>query len=219
MPKEAVVVHSGGMDSSLCLALAIREFSAENVLSLSFDYDQRHSNEIEAAKKICKAWSVEHATVNLDCLAALTEDALTRSAKEIGHDEKGCTTTLVVGRNGLMIRLGAIHAHSIGARCIYTGVMELEALEIGYRDCSKEYIALKQQILRLDLDDPHFEIRTPLIDMNKEDTLRLAKELGVLEFLWENTVTCYRGVQRDGCGDCPACFLRNRGMQAFLNNA
>ncbi|MFA6915904.1 MAG: 7-cyano-7-deazaguanine synthase QueC [Parachlamydiales bacterium] len=213
MHKKTVVVHSGGMDSSLCLALAIKEFGADHVLSLSFDYSQRHNNEINAAKHICSAWGVDHAAVNLECLSALTADALTNSAQPISWGKEHAPSTLVVGRNGLMARLGAIHAHSLGADCIYMGVIEEEAREIGYRDCSKAYIELKQQILRLDLGNPLFEIRTPLIDMSKAETLQLAHSLGILDFLWENTVTCYNGVMKQGCGKCPACFLRNRGLE------
>lgn len=217
MHKKAVVIHSGGMDSSLCLALAIRDFGASEVLSLSFDYTQRHKNEINAAKYICKSWGVDHTTINLECLAAITSDGITNSSKPVEWDsaQSPSPTTLVLGRNGLMARLGAIHAHDLGAGCIYMGVIEEEVREIGYRDCSREYMDLKQQILRIDLDNPNFEIRTPLVHMSKLQTLQLADTLGVLDFLWENTVTCYNGIMNQGCGKCPACFLRNRGRSQF----
>ena len=76
LKKKALVIHSGGMDSSICLALAMREFGKENVLSLSFSYSQRHSNELLQAEKICRHWQVDHAVVNVDCLQEITVNAL-----------------------------------------------------------------------------------------------------------------------------------------------
>lgn len=213
--KKAIVVHSGGMDSSICLALAIRQFTAETVLSLSFSYHQRHSTELESARLISQEWGVEHALIDLSVLSHLTRDAMTDKSVSIRWGEGHVSTTLTVGRNGLMARLAAIHAHQLGAGCIYMGVMEEEAIEVGYRDCSKEYIALKQQILRIDLGNPDFEIRTPLISLRKEQTMELAHNLRILPYLLEKTVSCYEGKPRIGCQQCPACFLRNRGLAQF----
>lgn len=214
--KKAVVIHSGGMDSSLCLALAMREFGREHVLSLSFNYHQRHSTELIQAAKICREWQVDHAVVDIGCLKELTEDALSHPELQIEMNDHNQANTLVMGRNGLMAQLGAIHAKHLGACCIWMGVMELEGVEAGYRDCSQNYIDLKQHILRLDLDDPSFEIRTPLIKFNKKQTIELAHQLGILDFLLKETVTCYNGKTQQGCGACPSCFLRNRGIDLFL---
>lgn len=216
MKKEAIVVHSGGMDSSICLALAIREFGAGNVLSLSFSYNQRHSNELVQAAKICRTWNVDHRILSIDCLTEITSNALTDSSQSIIHHQDSPPNTLVVGRNGLMARLGAIHAHHLGAHCIYMGVIEVEGSHSGYRDCSRHYMDLLQHILRIDLDDPSFSIRTPLVHLSKKETLELAQQLGHLEFLWEETVTCYNGLRREGCRTCPSCLLRNEGMRQFL---
>ncbi len=213
--KDAIVIHSGGMDSSLCLALAIREFTAQRVLSLSFSYQQKASNELEQADFICREWGVDHALIDVKCLALLTSNAITDSSIPLNWKEGEEPPSLVMGRNGLMAHLGGIHAHELGASCIYMGVLEEEAEEIGYRDCSEEYIRLKEKSLQIDLANPHFEIRTPLIHMRKEQTLQLAHELGILDFLWENTISCYEGMPREGCQRCPACFLRNRGLARF----
>jgi 7-cyano-7-deazaguanine synthase len=213
--KDAIVIHSGGMDSSLCLALAIKEFGTENVLSLSFSYQQRHSNELEQAKKICKEWDVDHYTLNIDCLAEITTNALIDQQTQIEHANGEPPNTLVVGRNGLMARLGAIHAQQLGARCIYMGIMELESANSGYRDCSREYMDLMENILRIDLDDSSFSIRTPLVFMTKEESMELGHQLGVLEYLLEETITCYEGILRKGCQTCPACILRNEGIALF----
>lgn len=213
--KKAVVVHSGGMDSSLCLALAMQEFGKENVLSLSFSYQQRHPTELQQAEKICKDWGVDHYVIQLDCLKEITQSALLDPAMAIVHEQGHPPNTLVVGRNGLMARIAAIHANNLGANCIYMGVMELEGANSGYRDCSRHYMDLMQTILRIDLDNPLFEIRTPLVHLYKKDTLVLAHRLGLLTYLLNETITCYEGIAKQGCGHCPACQLRNEGLTLF----
>lgn len=215
MKKQTIVVHSGGMDSSLCLALAIKEFGAPNVLSLSFNYDQRHSLELQKAKEISGHFGVDHVEVNLKCLNQVTESALTNKDQKIEHQAGEAPNTLVVGRNGLMARLAGIHAHSLGAKCIYVGIMELEEANSGYRDCSRNYINLIEAALQMDFADPKFEIRTPLVKMTKKQTMEVGYELGVLEYLLENTITCYEGIPKAGCLKCPACKLRNQGLKIF----
>lgn len=215
MKKKAVVVHSGGMDSSLCLALAVKEFGAENVLSLSFTYNQRHSIELERATKISKHFGVDHAELDLSCLSQITKSALIGNDQEIQHKKGEAPNTIVVGRNGLMARLAGIHANSLGAHAIYLGVMELEAANSGYRDCSREYMDVIQKALRMDFADESFEIKTPLVRMTKKETMELGHDLGVLEYLLETTVTCYEGIEKEGCMKCPACKLRNEGIKIF----
>jgi len=215
MKKETVVIHSGGMDSSICLKIAVDEQGKENVLSLSFRYDQRHSSELVQAEKICRDWNVDHAVIPLPPLKKLTNNALVDPALPI----KDASDTLVAGRNGLMARLGAIYADSLGAQSIMMGVLELDEANSGYRDCSRHYMNLMEEILRIDLDNPDFTIRTPLIRMTKVETMQLAKKHGVLDYLLENTVTCYRGILKEGCRTCPACLLRNEGIEQFQSLA
>jgi len=215
MKKLAVVVHSGGMDSSLCLALAISEFGADNVLSLSFTYNQRHSIELDRARMISAHFQVEHVELDLTCLSEITESALIGNILSIKHEAGKAPNTLVTGRNGLMARLAAIHANHLGAKCIYMGVMELEAANSGYRDCSRAYMDLVEAALRMDFADPKFEIRTPLVKLNKKESMELGFKLGVLTYLVENTITCYEGIEKEGCLKCPACKLRNQGLKIF----
>ncbi len=215
--KKTIVVHSGGMDSSLCLALAIKTFGAKNVLAMSFRYGQLHSVELERAAKIAQYFDVDRLEVSVDCLPGLTENALMNEWVEI-ECSSGVPSTLVVGRNGLMARLAAIHADYIGADSIYMGVIQLESDNYGYRDCSRDYMDRLQSLLREDLNKPGFKIETPLIDMTKSQTMRLGHELGVLTFLLENTITCYRGIPLQGCRVCPACELRNQGIVEFAEN-
>jgi len=214
--KKAVVVHSGGMDSSLCLKLALDEYGKENVLSLTFDYNQRHRHEIDHSKKICGEWGVDHIVLEISCLSQITNDALVNHTLNIEYKMGTAPNTLVVGRNGLMARIASIQAHSLGARCIYMGVLELEEANSGYRDCSRKYMDLMQDILRIDFDDPEFDIRTPLVFMTKVETMELANRLGILNFLLEATVTCYEGTPHWGCQRCPSCILKNRGIKNFL---
>ncbi len=215
--KKAIVIHSGGMDSSLCLALACQELGKDNVLSLSFSYEQRHSTELQQAQKICNTWGVDHVSLSIECLQEIPENALMNSTDEIQHEDGEPPNTLVVGRNGLMARLGAIHANSLGANFLYMGVIEVEASNSGYRDCSRKYMDMMQEILRVDLDNDDFEIRTPIVKMTKKETMELGNELGVLEYLLAETITCYEGVRMAGCRKCPACKLRNEGIAEFVS--
>ena len=211
--KETIVVHSGGMDSSLCLALAIENHGVKNVLSMSFSYGQRHTREIELAKKICEEWKVDHIVIDINCLNQITHSALL-SDEEIGYED-GVPNTMVVGRNGLMARIASIHANDLGAKSIYMGVIEIEEANSGYRDCSRKYMDIVQAALRLDFNEPLFSIKTPLVYMNKKQTLELGYQMGNLHFLIENTLTCYKGIEFEGCGECPACKLRNDGIRQF----
>jgi 7-cyano-7-deazaguanine synthase len=204
------------MDSSLCLALATREFGPSQVLSLSFSYQQRHSIELRQAALICANWQIDHQVLDISCLSEITENSLTRHSMLIQAEPGTVPNTLVVGRNGLMARIAAIHAHHLGASFIDMGVIEVESANSGYRDCSRSYMNMLQEILRIDLDLPHFEIRTPLVFMTKKETMELGYQMGVLQYLWENTVSCYNGLKRAGCQQCPACRLRNEGMAQFL---
>lgn len=214
--KKAIVVHSGGMDSSTCLFIAIKEHGAENILSLTFSYGQRNSTELERAEAMCRKSGVDHVVLDISCLSEITENSLTR------HDlafawvpEQNAPNSLVTGRNGLMARIAAIHANHIGAREIFMGIMELEKKN-GYRDCSRVYMDKMEDILRIDLADPEFKIRTPLVDLTKAQAMALADDLGVLPYLLETTVTCYEGLDKQGCGGCPSCHLRNEGIREFL---
>ena len=214
MNNRAIVVHSGGMDSSLCLALAIKNHGKENVISLSFTYGQRHELEIEQAKKICADWGVEHKIINIDCLQKITNSALLDKDTTIKHDK--VPNTLVSGRNGLMARIAAIHADSLGIDKVYMGVIEVEEANSGYRDCSRQYMDIVQKALRMDFDNHEFQIVTPLVFMTKVETMQLGYDLRVLEYLLEETITCYEGIAKKGCMKCPACKLRNEGILEFI---
>lgn len=215
MEKKAVVVHSGGMDSSICLALAIQEHGRNNLLSLSFDYGQRQKLEIERAASICQDWQVQHKVVRFDCLKDLTKNALIDKDQDLDDFPDKVSGSCVVGRNGLFARLAAIQAQSIAAECLYMGVLELDCTNSGIADCSRKYIKLLEKIFRIDLLSPNFSIRTPLIHMTKKETMQIAYDLGILSYLLRQTITCYHGIPELGCKTCPACKLRNEGLKEF----
>lgn len=216
MNKKAVVIHSGGMDSSICLALAVKELGPSNVIALSFDYGQRHKEELKRAQIICDHFNVQRRQINLDFLSTITTNALIDRTQEI-IPAQGATppSTMILGRNGLMARIASIYAYSAGIKTVYMGVIGVDTSNSGYRDCSREYMDLKEKILRMDFDDNDFTIRTPIIAMNKKETMDLAYKLGVLEFLLEQTISCYNGVGKQGCMTCPSCKLRNEGILEF----
>jgi 7-cyano-7-deazaguanine synthase len=214
--KKAIIVHSGGMDSSLCLAHALSIYPAKELLAISFRYNQRHSVELERAALIARTWKVDHLVLDIDCLSRITQNALTDQSLDIVHNKGEAPNTLVLGRNGLMARIAAIHAFELGAKEIHMGVIEVESANSGYRDCTREYMDLMQNILRLDFDDQHFSIQTPLVKMTKKETMDFGHRLGVLTFLLEHTISCYEGIEKFGCGVCPACVLKNEGIAEFL---
>jgi 7-cyano-7-deazaguanine synthase len=215
---QAVVCHSGGMDSSISLAVAVQRFGAPNVMAVAFDYGQRHAQELLQAKKICDFFAVEQQVVDLRFMPYLTDNSLT-GAGEMRHKQgQQAASSLVVGRNGLMLRLCAIIADSHAANYVYSGVTQVEADYSGYRDSDRNYIDLLQEILRIDLNNNEFEIITPVVALTKAQGMGLADSLGVLDFLLQNTLSCYNG-QMQGCGRCPACTLRQQGIAEFKAQA
>ncbi len=214
--KKAVVLHSGGMDSSICLALAIQKWGKEHVMSLSILYGQRHAVELLHAARICRDWGVDHHQISLNCLSDITDNALTNHNRPIIQPGSGPPNTLVTGRNGLMAQFGGIYANYLQADWLYLGIIGVESANSGYRDCSREYMDLVQQLLRIDLNQSDFVICTPLVNMSKKETLKLAYELGVLEYLLTETVSCYQGIPLKGCEQCPSCQLRNQGIKEFM---
>jgi 7-cyano-7-deazaguanine synthase len=212
---KALIIHSGGMDSSLCLAMAIQEFGSDAVISLGFDYGQRHEVELMAAQKIADYFKVKRMVIQIPFYQNVTKSALLDKSEEIKKLPNNIPNTMVLGRNGLMGQIAGIYANSLGIKKIYMGVMELESSNSGYRDCSRQYMDQLQGLLRMDFADESFEIKTPVINYTKMETMELADQLGVLNFLLEETITCYNGIKNIGCQSCPACLLRNDGIKNF----
>ncbi|MBB6695156.1 7-cyano-7-deazaguanine synthase QueC [Cohnella xylanilytica] len=209
--ERAVVVFSGGQDSTTCLFWAKERFAG--VEAVTFDYGQRHKRELEVAAEIAKELGVKHHVLDMSLLNQLAPNALTRTDIAIEQKEGELPTTFVDGRNLLFLTFAAVLAKQAGAKHIVTGVCETDFS--GYPDCRDVFIKSLNVTLNLAMDYP-FAIDTPLMWLNKEQTWELADRLGAFDFVRERTLTCYNGVVADGCGECPACKLRKRGLDDYL---
>ncbi|MFC7684975.1 7-cyano-7-deazaguanine synthase QueC [Ureibacillus sp. GCM10028918] len=211
--EKALVVFSGGQDSTTCLFWAKKRFS--EVEAVTFDYGQRHSLEIECAKEIAKELDVKHHILDMSLLNQLAPNALTRNDIEVADGNDGeLPSTFVPGRNLLFLSFAGVLASQVGAKHIVTGVCETDFS--GYPDCRDIFIKSLNVTLNLSMDDS-FVIETPLMWLNKAQTWELADKLGALEFVREKTLTCYNGVIAGGCGECPACKLRQKGLDEYLS--
>ncbi|MBP2243255.1 7-cyano-7-deazaguanine synthase [Cytobacillus eiseniae] len=210
---KALVVFSGGQDSTTCLFWAIERFAEVEVVT--FDYGQRHRLEIDCAQEIAKELGIHHHILDMSLLNQLASNALTREEIQIEEGENGeLPSTFVPGRNLLFLSFAGVLASQIGAKHIVTGVCETDFS--GYPDCRDIFIKSLNVTLNLSMDHS-FVIHTPLMWINKAQTWELADQLGVFEFVRERTLTCYNGIIADGCGDCPACQLRKRGLEEYLH--
>lgn len=206
--EKALVVFSGGQDSTTCLVWAKQQFS--HVEAVTFAYGQRHDAEIEVAKEIAAELDVPHHILDLSLLGQLTSNALTRHDLDI--DNADVPNTFVDGRNHLFLSFAAVMAKQLGMHHIVTGVCETDFS--GYPDCRDQFIKSLNVTLNLAMDYP-FVIDTPLMWLDKKETWALADELGAFDYVKERTLTCYNGVIGSGCGECPACKLRQNGLTAY----
>lgn len=225
---SALVMFSGGQDSTVCLAWALERFA--RVETVGFDYGQRHAIELEVRAQIREKmiamrsqWAErlgDDHTIKLDALAAISETALTRdTAIELGAN--GLPTTFVPGRNLIFFCFTGALAYRRGARHIVTGVCETDYS--GYPDCRDDTVKAMQVALSLGMDRP-LTIHTPLMWIDKAETFALAEQIGgqrFLDLVVEDTHSCYLGDRSRrhewgyGCGQCPACTLRGQGYEKF----
>lgn len=214
--KKAVVVFSGGQDSTTCLVQALKEF--DEVHAITFDYGQRHKLEIEVAQKLASELGVKaHKVMDVGLLNELAISSLTRDDIPVSHElqENGLPNSFVPGRNILFLTLAGIYAYQIGADCVITGVCEADFS--GYPDCRDEFVKSMNDALVKGMDR-QLMIRTPLMWLNKAETWALADQYDALSLIREKTLTCYNGIIGDGCGDCPSCDLRRAGLNDYLDN-
>lgn len=208
---KAIVVFSGGQDSTTCLFWARERYS--EVEAVTFNYGQRHQLELECAADIAKELGIKHHILDMSLLNQLAPNALTRDDIEIKEEEGKLPTTFVDGRNLLFLSFAAVLVKQLGGRHIITGVCETDLS--GYPDCRDVFIKSLNVTLNLSMDYP-FVIETPLMWLNKAETWALADQLGAFDFVREKTLTCYNGIIADGCGECPACRLRHKGLKEYL---
>jgi 7-cyano-7-deazaguanine synthase len=224
-PDAALVLFSGGQDSTVCLAWALERFA--RVETVGFDYRQRHRAELDARERVRArmialraAWAErlgEDRVIRLDALAELSDTALTREvAIEIG--ESGLPTTFVPGRNLVFFAFAGALAYRRGVKHLVAGMCETDYS--GYPDCRDDTIKAMQLALNLGMER-RFVIHTPLMWIDKAATFALAQDIGgsaLIDVLVEDTHTCYLGDRSHrhdwgyGCGQCPACRLRADGF-------
>ena len=211
--EKAIVVFSGGQDSTTCLFYAKKQF--KEVELVTFNYGQRHDTEIEVAKQIAQDQGMKHHVLDMSLLSQLTPNALTQHDMEITNNEDGIPNTFVPARNLLFLSFAGALSYQIGAKHIITGVCETDFS--GYPDCRDSFIKSMNVTLSLAMDKD-FVIHTPLMWLNKAETWKLSDELEVLDYIRTKTLTCYNGIIGDGCGECPACHLRQRGLNQYLES-
>ena len=210
--EKAVVVFSGGQDSTTCLFWALKKY--KEVIAVSFDYNQKHILELDCAKNICEKHGVEYHSLDMTLLNQLAPNSLTRKDMEVDKDapKEGVPNSFVDGRNLLFLTFVAVFAKQRGINNIVTGVSQSDFS--GYPDCRDVFIKSLNVTLNLSMDY-EFVIETPLMWINKAETWKMAYDLGVLDTVKEETLTCYNGVIGNGCGDCPSCKLRKKGYLEF----
>jgi len=213
--SKALVVYSGGQDSTTCLFWAKKHF--DQVFAIAFNYGQRHVVELTAASKIANAAGVPLQIFQLDLLSSVSHNALTDKDINVESDQPDHRppNTLVEGRNMLFLTYSAIFAKSNNIHDLITGVGQSDYS--GYPDCRNDFILSLNQTLNLSMDY-EYRIHTPLMWLNKSEIWRMADELDVFDLVRNQTITCYYGIPGEGCGTCPSCKLRNRGLVKYLNS-
>jgi 7-cyano-7-deazaguanine synthase len=226
--EAAVVLFSGGQDSSVALACALE--AHQSVATVGFDYGQRHAVELGARTTVLReiarqfpAWGARlkpDTLIELGALGRISETALTREM-EHGLAASGLPNTFVPGRNLVFLTLAAAHAYRLGARVLIGGMCETDFS--GYPDCRADALAAQLEALRLGMD-ADFSLKTPLMRLTKAQSWALAEALGgaaLVDLILEHSHSCYRGIRGArhdwgyGCGACAACDLRARGYQEY----
>jgi 7-cyano-7-deazaguanine synthase len=224
----ALVLFSGGQDSTVCLAWALERFA--RVETIGFDYGQRHAIELTVRPRLRERLAALHPdwatrlgedhVVRLDALATISETALTRDM-QIETADNGLPTTFVPGRNLIFFTFAGALGYRRGARHLVAGMCETDYS--GYPDCRDDTVKAMQVALGLGMDR-RFVLHTPLMWIDKAGTFALARDIGgqgLLDLVIEDTHSCYLGDRTrrhdwgHGCGACPACKLRADGFAKF----
>ena len=209
--QSALIVFSGGQDSTTCLFWAMKHY--EYVETVTFSYGQRHSQELEVAKEIAAEQGVKHHILDMSLLGQITENALT-SDIAIETKDGEVPNTFVDGRNHLFLSFAAVLAKQRKIRDIVTGVCQTDFS--GYPDCRDVFVKSLNVTLNLAMDY-EFVIHTPLMWLDKAETWELADQLGKFDYVRQKTLTCYNGIRGTGCRQCPACHLRQAGLEKYLS--
>lgn len=213
--KHALVIFSGGQDSTTCLFWAKQRF--EQVTALSFRYGQKHELEVSIARDIAREVGVGFEEMDVSFIGQLGHNSLTDHNLKMDEvkPDTAPPNTFVPGRNLFFVSIAAVYARERRIHHLVTGVSQTDFS--GYPDCRDAFIKSLNVTLNLGMDE-QFVIHTPLMWLDKAQTWALADELGVFDLIRQRTLTCYNGIPGDGCGHCPACTLRRRGLEQYLQS-
>ncbi len=210
--EKAVVLFSGGQDSTTCLYWAKKHFA--KVYALSFLYGQKHAHEVELARKIAQKAEVEFSVMDAGFIGQLGSNSLTDTTIEMDKEmpDGSFPNTFVPGRNLFFLSIAAVFAREHGIYHLVTGVSQTDYS--GYPDCRDSFIKSLNVTLNLAMEE-QFVIHTPLMWLDKAQTWAMADKLEVFDIIRNETMTCYNGIPADGCGECPACKLRRQGLEEY----
>ena len=212
---KVLVIFSGGQDSTTCLYWSKKHF--KEVYALSFLYGQKHEKEVDLARALAEKANVHFHAMDVSFIGKLGKNSLTDQSIPMDEAKPDDTfpNTFVPGRNLFFLSIAAVYAREHGINHLVTGVSQTDFS--GYPDCRDSFIKSLNVTLNLAMDE-QFVIHTPLMWIDKAQTWALADELGVLDIIRHDTLTCYNGIQGDGCGHCPACTLRREGLEKYLSS-
>lgn len=211
--SEALVVFSGGQDSTTCLFWALKNF--KKVSTITFIYGQKHSKEVEMARAIAEEAGVDFHLQDVSFISQIGSSSLTDSSIKMDQDKPkdSVPNTFVPGRNLFFLSIAAVYARERGIKHLVTGVSQTDFS--GYPDCRDSFIKSLNVTLNLAMED-QFVIHTPLMWIDKAETWELADKLGIFDLVRYRTLTCYNGIPGEGCGHCPSCKLRSEGLNSYL---
>ena len=212
--EDALVLFSGGQDSTTCLYWAKKYF--HDAHTVCFFYGQRHSPEVENAQRIAEMANVSFQVLDTPIISQLAPNSLTDLSLEMDEEKPANSypNTFVPGRNMLFLTCAAAIAYAKNIRHLVTGVSQTDYS--GYPDCRDTFIRSLNVSLNLAMER-QFVIHTPLMWRTKAQVWQLADELDVFDLVRNETLTCYNGIKAEGCGHCPACKLRNKGLEEYLS--
>ena len=216
---KAVVIFSGGQDSTICLHWALQRH--ETVHAITFTYGQRHNIELGCAVEICNKINIHHEIIDIPFMRQLSQSALLHDGDISEKNEKDLPASFVPNRNQLFITLAHAYAQKVKAQFLVTGVCQTDYS--GYPDCREQFIDAIEHATNLGSDE-RIKIETPLMHLSKAQTFKMAEELGVLTEVITDSHTCYEGDRTNlhdwgyGCGKCPACELRRKGFEEYIKD-
>ena len=224
--RSAVVLLSGGQDSTTLLHVAMAHHGPKNVFALGFNYGQRHVTELDCAATLAGKYDIPYHVIGLkDVLASVGHSALTNTGAEQDTSKPHTAmpdvpASFVPARNALFLTLAYSYAQLVGAEVVYGGMCQTDYS--GYPDCREDFVnGLENALHKGYPSDPIVTFRTPLMRIDKRETFQLAHALGGLPDVLELSHTCYNGDHTTrnawgyGCGQCPSCKLRAKGFAEF----